>query len=137
MEQINFNTLHNRYFTDASSFKTRSTAGLQFDVQDKGSFGFAMLLKTLKSLSQQDKWLLFIGGDSVVDRKVLKAAGVDVRKIRVARPKNPHQAQQFIEEAAKHSHYAAVICNVNLADVSQVCESQPLLKVNFSQRAVH
>ncbi len=108
-----------------------------YHVSSENTADLPMLLRTLKTLSQLDKWLLFIGIESVVDKNVLIAAGVDIRKIRVVHADNISQARRYIRAVSGLPHYAAVICDDRITDLDPLNDDQAFIKISLQRKPMH
>ncbi|MDD1782827.1 hypothetical protein LRP49_16765 [Enterovibrio sp. ZSDZ35] len=69
----------------------------------------AYLLRLLKSLSESNKWITLIAPPAGFSTSLLTQAGIDAKRIRVARATNQHNAQSLLEKALTCNTSAAVI----------------------------
>ncbi|MGF1704188.1 cell division protein FtsZ [Photobacterium makurazakiensis] len=76
----------------------------------------AYFLRILKQASQQNRWIMFIGQDALVDKSLLKSAGIDLNKVLVLTNKKGISDQQLVEKALRTGNCSAVISTGYVAD---------------------
>ncbi|WP_036824849.1 cell division inhibitor SulA, partial [Photobacterium sanctipauli] len=76
---------------------------------DQSQTQLAYFLRILKQASQQNRWIMFIGQESVVDKNLLQTAGVDLNKVLVLTNKKGKSDQQLLEQALQAGNCSAVI----------------------------
>lgn len=69
----------------------------------------AYFLRILKQASLQNRWIMFIGQEALVDKNLLKSAGIDINKILVITNKKGLSDQQLMEKALRSGNCSAVI----------------------------
>lgn len=89
----------------------------------------SLLLPALARLSQQPRWILWVGGPYFARRKLqpqpaaLAQAGIDIRRILLVHPKDEQQALWCMEEGLKSGHCSAVLgwpASINKAHVRRL-----------------
>ncbi|GAL03732.1 cell division inhibitor SulA [Photobacterium aphoticum] len=78
----------------------------------------AYFLRILKQASQQNRWIMFIGQDALIDKRLLKNAGVDINKVLVLTHKKGLSDQALMEKALASDNCSAVIALGHIGDFS-------------------
>ncbi|KKC99187.1 SulA-like leucine-rich domain-containing protein [Photobacterium halotolerans] len=76
----------------------------------------AYLLRLLKQASEQNRWIMFIGADALLDRQLLSNAGVDINKVLVLKEKHRQSTQALMAKALHMGNCSAVIASGNVQD---------------------
>ncbi|MEI8595679.1 SulA-like leucine-rich domain-containing protein [Photobacterium sp. Hal280] len=76
----------------------------------------AYLLRLLKQASEQNRWIMFIGADALLDRQLLSNAGVDINKVLVLKEKNRQSTQVLMAKALHMGNCSAVIASGNVKE---------------------
>lgn len=80
-----------------------------------GQGELSLLLPALASLSREPRWILWVGGPALLQRRLfpqpaaLLQAGVDIRRILLVHPRDEQQALWSLEEGLKSGHCSAVL----------------------------
>ncbi|MDK2777811.1 MAG: translesion DNA synthesis-associated protein ImuA [Pseudomonadota bacterium] len=80
-----------------------------------GSAEISLIVPALAQLSQQPRWILWVGSPSFQRQRLLPqpsallAAGVDISRILLVHPKDEKQALWSLEEGLKSGHCSAVL----------------------------
>ena len=87
---------------DASSSHTVSCP-IEVSFNDERQAQLAYFLRILKQASQQNRWIMFIGQNALIDKNLLKSAGINLNKVLVLTNKKGKTDQELMEK-----RYAAV-----------------------------
>ncbi|MDO6708746.1 cell division inhibitor SulA [Photobacterium sp. 1_MG-2023] len=85
---------------------------------DQEQAQLAYLLRLLKQASAQNRWIMFIGHDALLDRNLLKSASVDLNKVILLNKKDGQQTQALMAKALQMGNCSAVIA---CGDVRDYC----------------
>ncbi|KDM91290.1 cell division inhibitor SulA [Photobacterium galatheae] len=81
---------------------------------DQEMIQLAYLLRLLRQASEQNRWIMFIGEDALLDRNLLKSAGIDINKVLLLKKKNGQSAQELMAKALHMGNCSAVITSGNI-----------------------
>nr|WP_086937991.1 SulA-like leucine-rich domain-containing protein [Thaumasiovibrio occultus] len=90
-----------------TSVRSDAPQTLCFDIYQNGTNGLPMLLRTLKTLSEQNKWIIFVGKDALINRNVLMAAGINLNKVRML--KQCYDVETTVEAIIDSGNYSAIV----------------------------
>lgn len=76
---------------------------------DRTQTQLAYFLRILKQASEQNRWIMFIGQESLVDKNLLKSAGIDLHKVLVLTNKKGKSDQALMAQALRSGNCSAVI----------------------------
>ncbi|WP_430459892.1 translesion DNA synthesis-associated protein ImuA [Thalassolituus sp. LLYu03] len=80
-----------------------------------GQGELSLILPALASLSREPRWILWVGGPTLHNRRLLPQpaallqAGIDIRRILLVHPRDEQQALWSLEEGLKSGHCSAVL----------------------------
>ena len=78
----------------------------------------AYFLRILKQASQQNRWIMFIGQEALIDKRLLKNAGVDINKVLVLTQKKGLSDAALMEKALACGNCSAVVALGDIANFS-------------------
>ncbi|PSW13421.1 cell division protein FtsZ [Photobacterium rosenbergii] len=93
---------------DASSSHTVSCP-IEVSFNDESQAQLAYFLRILKQASQQNRWIMFIGQNALIDKNLLKSAGINLNKVLVLTNKKGKTDQELMEKALRSGNCSAVI----------------------------
>ncbi|WP_064603633.1 cell division inhibitor SulA [Photobacterium sp. J15] len=76
---------------------------------DEHQAQLAYFLRILKQASEQNRWIMFIGEEALVDKKLLESAGIDINKVLVLNNKKQISDPRLMEMALESGNCSAVI----------------------------
>ncbi|MGR5062046.1 cell division inhibitor SulA [Photobacterium sp. DNB22_13_2] len=82
---------------------------IEVSFNDESQAQLAYFLRILKQASQQNRWIMFIGQNALVDKNLLKSAGIDLNKVLVLNNKKSKSDQELMEKALRSGNCSAVI----------------------------
>ncbi|MFC1502965.1 cell division inhibitor SulA [Pseudomonadota bacterium] len=83
---------------------------------DKEQTQLAYFLRLLKQAGQQDRWIMFIGDDALIDKNLLISAGIALNKILVLNNKKSLTDQALMAKALITGNCSAVIATGDIED---------------------
>ncbi|WEM43781.1 SulA-like leucine-rich domain-containing protein [Photobacterium sp. DA100] len=94
--------------TEGTSSHTVSCP-IEVSFNDESQAQLAYFLRILKQASQQNRWIMFIGQNALIDKNLLKSAGIDLNKVLVLTNKKGKTDQELMEKALRCGNCSAVI----------------------------
>ncbi|UTM58767.1 SulA-like leucine-rich domain-containing protein [Photobacterium sp. CCB-ST2H9] len=106
--------------TFVSHSSTLSSNRVQYPIEvsfcDQEMAQLAYLLRLLKQASEQNRWIMFIGEDALLDRNLMKSAGIDVNKVLLLKKKIGQSTQALMAKALHMGNCSAVIASGNILE---------------------
>ena len=97
--------------TDGSSTPHSVSCPIEVSFNDERQAQLAYFLRILKQASQQSRWIMFIGQNALIDKNLMKSAGIDLNKILVVTNKKGKTDQELMEKALRSGNCSAVIAS--------------------------
>lgn len=95
---------------------------------DEAQAQLAYFLRLLKQASQQSRWIMFIGEEALIDKQLLKGAGIDINKVLLLKNKKGLSDEVLMEKALSCGNCSAVIATGHIEsfqrhDIRQAAET--------------
>lgn len=87
---------------------------IEVSFTDEHQTQLAYFLRLLKQANQENRWIMFIGHDALLDKKLLTSAGIDLNKVLVLHKTKGQSLSSLMERALKSGNCSAVITTGNI-----------------------
>ncbi|MCQ1061275.1 cell division inhibitor SulA [Photobacterium sp. DNB23_23_1] len=94
---------------EGSSSPHNVNCPIEVSFNDESQAQLAYFLRILKQASQQNRWIMFIGQNSLIDKNLMKSAGINLNKVLVLANKKSKTDQELMEKALRSGNCSAVI----------------------------
>ncbi|MCW8331292.1 cell division protein FtsZ [Photobacterium sp. SDRW27] len=91
------------------SFNQSVKCPIEVCFSDEKQTQLAYFLRILKQASQQSRWIMFIGDEAMIDKKLLQSAGIDLHKVLLLKNKKGLSDYSLMEKALSTGNCSAVI----------------------------
>lgn len=114
--------------TRSPSFSQSVKCPIEVCFSDEKQTQLAYFLRILKQASQQNRWIMFIGDEAMVDKRLLQGAGIDLNKVLLLKNKKGLSDQELMEKALNTGNCSAVIAtgeieNFETEDIRQAADN--------------
>ncbi|PSU50117.1 cell division protein FtsZ [Photobacterium frigidiphilum] len=116
LQSVTASQAYKSTFTTNSTVPKYQSVKCPIDVSftDESQTQLAYFLRLLKQASLQSRWIMFIGDEAMIDKKLLISAGVDISKVLVLKNKKLLDDQALMTKALISGNCSAVIAAGNI-----------------------
>lgn len=100
----------------STSFSQSVKCPIEVCFSDEKQTQLAYFLRILKQASQQNRWIMFIGEEAMIDKRLLKSAGIELNKVLLLKNKKGLQDQVLMKKALDTGNCSAVIATGEIED---------------------
>ncbi|OAN18019.1 cell division protein FtsZ [Photobacterium jeanii] len=92
------------------------TCPIEVSFSDEHQTELAYFLRLLKQANNENRWIMFIGHDAVLDKKLLESAKIDLSKVLVLHKTKSKSLPKLMEMALQSGNCSAVISSGEISE---------------------
>ncbi|MHA6612928.1 cell division inhibitor SulA [Photobacterium damselae] len=122
-------TVSQAYKTTTANHSSLTTLAVNCPIAvsfcDEQQTQLAYLLRLLKQASAENRWIMFLGQEALLDKELMIQAGIDIKKILVLKNKRGMTDHDLMVKALRTGNCSAVIANGDISDfqTQSICDA--------------